>query len=136
MRHPPQPRKRGRPKGSKNRKKNNNKSFSDSDDEDMYEEKKRGRGRPKGSRNKKNIKKEAGEEVNLRTLMGGHLAKCVQRVSLGKIESSDNTFRDDGSERRGKGRPKGSKNKSKLEMKLFEKSEQLLKNVQSVEEQQ
>lgn len=81
-----QPRKRGRPKGSKNRKKNNSKSFSDSDDEDMYEEKKRGRGRPKGSRNKKNIKKEAGEEINLRALMGGHLAKCVQRIGVSKIE--------------------------------------------------
>lgn len=44
-------RKRGRPKGSKNKKKLNQDSFEDEDE--FNEEQKRGRGRPKGSKNKK-----------------------------------------------------------------------------------
>lgn len=51
--------------------------------------------------------------------MGGHLAKGNARNA--RAESSmDN--QSEKSERRGKGRPKGSKNKNKLVAKMIEKS--------------
>jgi len=93
-------RKRGRPKGSKNKKKQGHQPSESDKDDEFEEEHKRGRGRPKGSKNKKNLLKRENSETmkdtfELRVLMSGYL-------------------------RRGKGRPKGSKNKPKLKQEYVE----------------
>jgi hypothetical protein len=130
-------RKRGRPKGSRNKMKLGQHA-SESDKEDEFEEEhKRGRGRPKGSKNKKNLlKREETEHMKdtfeLRVLMSGYLKRGKGRPkgSRNKPKLKQEYTRLPVKEeaifwKRGKGRPKGSKNKIKNHEKVVEKYERL-----------